>query len=49
MNEKGDNDNAKNSLEIDEATQTEKIEHPEQDKGKKGGDKDPDGVEDGDW
>jgi len=48
-NEKGDNDNAKNSLEIDEATQTEKIEHPEQDKGKKGGSKDPDGVEDGDW
>jgi len=50
-NEKGDNDNAKNSLEIDEATGTEKIEHPDQGKGKgkKGGDEDPDGVEDGDW
>jgi len=49
MNGKKDNDNSKNSIEIDEDKEVKKIEHPENDKGDKDKKKDTDDVDQGDW
>jgi len=47
-NEKGDNDNAKNSIDVDQEKDVKMIQHPDEDKESKKK-KDPDHVEDGDW